>query len=120
MLHQISLMTGVKGLAFASSTVELVGRDGNVFEEKRLQRDRMADLASGFRNRIACSTKRLGIGALQEAEITLAATTVFAFAGTNAVLLVEVDSASRSTSIVSSCRDAIGSLDRAREGASND
>lgn len=120
MLHQISLMTGVKGLAFASPTFELIGRDGNVFEEKRMQRDKMADLAASFRNRIVCSTKRLGIGAFQEAEITLTTTTVFAFAGTSAVLLVEVDGAARAASIVSSCRDAIGSLDRTREGASHD
>lgn len=120
MLHQISLMTGVKALGFASPTAEIVARDGNVFEEKRAQRDKMADLATSFRHRIACSTKRLGIGALQEAEITLATTTVFAFAGTNAVLLVEVDGVTRAATIVSSCRDAIGSLDRTREGASHD
>jgi hypothetical protein len=120
MLHQISLMAGVKGLAFASPTVELIGRDGNVFTEKRAIKDPMADLASGFRGRIAASTKRLGIGALQEAEITPLRTSVFAFGGPSAVLLVEVDSGVRADAVVASCRDAIGSLDRAPEGSSND
>jgi tetratricopeptide (TPR) repeat protein len=120
MLHQISLMTGVRGLAFSNSAVELVGRDGNVFEEKRAQRDTMADLTSVFRNRIAASSKRLGIGALQEAEVTLSGSSVFAFAGTTSVLLVEVDPAARTAQVVPSCRDAIGSLDRSPEGSSHD
>ena len=115
LLHQISLMAGVKSLAFSIPGLELVARDGNVFEEKRSQRDPMADRIAIFRRRIATSTKRLGIGALQEAEITLRGACILAFGGMGAILLAEVDSAAR-TAVVSSCRDAIGSLDRAPAG----
>jgi tetratricopeptide (TPR) repeat protein len=63
MLHQISLMAGVRSLAFARPDLELVARDGNVFEGDRSKTDAMATLTAMFRERIATSTKRLGIGA---------------------------------------------------------
>jgi tetratricopeptide (TPR) repeat protein len=116
MLHQVSLLSGVRNLAFARDGLELIARDGHVFDGSRTPRDPMTSLTSTFRRRIAASTKRLGIGAVQEAEITLASATVLAFGGMNAVLLVEVDPGARTAAIVSSCRDVMGSLDRAPGG----
>jgi hypothetical protein len=117
LLHQVSLMAGVKNLAFSRPDLELVARDGNVFESDRSRADVMGVLAAMFRERVAASTKRLGIGAMQEAEISLDGVDVLAFGGLNSVLLVEVDGSGRPATIVAECRDVMGSLDRAPGGA---
>jgi hypothetical protein len=112
-LHQISLMAGVRSVAFSRDGVEIVARDGNVFPEKRGVPDHLVALTRTFRSRIAASTKRLGIGAFQEAEIVLENVMVLAFGGMKAALLVELEAGTRCAAVTSGCRDLMGSLDRA-------
>jgi hypothetical protein len=113
MLHGISLMAGVRCLALGREGCNLVAREGNVFEERRSPADPMVSLTGTFRGRIAAGTKHLGIGAFQEAEITLPHATVLAVGGMNAVLLVELERGAKTGAIVAGCRDVMGSLDRA-------
>jgi tetratricopeptide (TPR) repeat protein len=119
LLHQISLLAGVKNVAFSREGLDIVARDGYLFEGSRTQTDTTREIASTFRRRIAPWTKRLGIGAFQEAEITLADASVLAFGGMNAVMIVEVDGVTRTAPVVASCRDLMGSLDRAPGGPNN-
>jgi hypothetical protein len=116
MLHQVSLFAGVRKLAFARDGHHMLARDGSVFEERRTPPEPLMALTGTFRGRIAAGTKHLGIGAFQEAEITLENATVLAFGGMNAVLLVEIEPQARTATIVAGCRDAMGSLDRAPGG----
>jgi hypothetical protein len=117
MLHEISLMAGVRSLALARDGICHVGRDGTVFEERRTPPLPLVALTTTFRGRIAAGTKHLGIGAFQEAEIMLSASTVLAFGAMSSVLLVEVEPGIRTQAIVAVCRDVMGCVDRDRGGA---
>jgi tetratricopeptide (TPR) repeat protein len=116
-LHGIASLAGVRTLAFTRDQLNLIARNGNVFEERRNPPEPMVRMATMFRGRISSSSKRLGIGAFQEAEITLNKASVLAFGGMNAALLVEVAPGTKTAAIVAACRDAMGSLDRAPGGA---
>jgi hypothetical protein len=116
-LHGIASLAGVRALAFVREELNILARNGSVFEERRMPPEPLVKLASMFRQRISSSSKHLGIGAFQEAEVTLNKATVLAFGGMNAALLVELEPGTRAPAIVAACRDAMGSLDRAPGGS---
>ena len=80
----------------------------------------MAGMTSMFRGRVASSTRRLGIGALQEAEITFEGCVVLAFGGRNAILLVEAAPGTPADAIAAAGRDVMGSLDRSPGSVAHD
>lgn len=116
MLHQVSILAGVRRLALSRVGIDVVAREGHVFPERRLPPDDLVALGATFRRRIAASTKRLGIGAFQECEVVLREATVLAFGGMNSVMLVELAPGAKPASVTAACRDVMGRLDVASGG----
>lgn len=103
-IEQLSSMTGVRRLALSHDGIEMIAIQGRT-TNCAFEGDPFLDLARGFRTTAGRSSKRMGIGGFQEAEICWNGGSILALAAGPSVLLVEVDAASRLRSIASEARN---------------
>ena len=115
-LEQLSLLAGVRRLAFCHRGQEILAQAGQRRVLTPTTRDSFVDLAVGFRRTASLSAKRMGIGAFEEAELVWEGGRILAAAAGPTIMLLETDPVSRLATIAAEARNFIAGCIIATKG----
>lgn len=106
-IEQVSVMAGVRRLAFCHRNRQFVAEGGRQKEVPAGTRDTFSELAAGFRRTASLSAKRMGIGAFEEAELSWEGGRIVAAAAGPTILLVDAERSPKLATIVAEVRNVI-------------
>ena len=105
----MSELVGVVRAGFVSDENTVVAESGESRVLGDGEEDGLCEIAKGFRAAAALSTKRMGLGSFQSAQLSAGQHVLQFHAVGRTVLLVELDDASRNDVIKQECVDFVAS-----------